>query len=1157
MSITENDVKLMAAERLTDNDDGGGQMSAVEIMDGVVNNLFPDISRLDRTYGRVNLRKLYAAVRTANTDTYYGSHVIVADAPDDPNVSITLFTTDSYTDERTDAQDRIESYVVTGPVSPYTLLGDQLKGQRMVTLYSRVDATLPEVGQVYLLSEEDDDGTVVGEQQYVRIDTVEHEIREFEDDKGVFERRVYSLGIGSALTRTFAGPDTASRYSDVSTPTLFRQTQVADAAQYYGIVPLAADIAAGDMSLQADSIYGQLVPSATVESAVTDVQAGSDRLNIVAAGPVYSVSVVTQDGSVSFGRPVVRGSVTLAGGADNRLGQLIRNGAVAGQIDYATGVISDLTFAGAVVYAAQPAVAVYDTAHTESEAITLANRGYNYIKTLSPIPQPGTLYVDYMAQGQWYRMTDNGKGVLSDEVGGTGSISYSTGSVIATLAALPDTGSQVIYTYATPSAYDIRTDDVEIKPGYLRFTVSAGEILPGTLSLSWEAGGQTQTATDDGNGTLTGAATGSVIYGTGEIGLRPTLVPDSGAVLTFNYKQGNKQTDVISTYTLGGDDALFTLSHAPVRPGTFTAVFDQDYLKEDPRYWGTQVSKRTQRQTVTDDGNGNLSNGGTINYTTGEVVVTVNSSYTRDSYGYGQYGTGWDKATINGVITAYYQQASVAEVDQEETQPLPDVQFDLTPTTLREVVAGSVELVWNGNTYIDRDGVIYTDWDRQSGAATAVGSIDYVEGVVTLTSYTGGGSNALSLRSLLTARAAWAADSVYFRTAGAPMRPSSFFIRATLPNGTAISANADGQGKLSSNAMTGAVDYETGIVQVRFGKSVLASSLTEEQKGYSWYSDDDVDADGMIWVPAPVIPTTIKYNTVVYSMMPLNASILGLDPVRLPIDGRVPIIRQGDVIVIHSTNDDTLPTGLVAGQQVALSRTLLARVSLADQAGTDVDTNLYSVDRETGIVTMAEPLDLTAYQQPLVATHRIEDMCLVNEAQVNGALALVGPVSRDYAAADTFISSALIFGDIGSRVHHLFSQATWSSVWADERSGNPTTAQYNDVLYPIQVNNKNAIRERWALIFTSATTFQIAGEQSGVIGDGNIATDCSPVNPVTGEPYFTVLAGGWGSGWASNNVLRFNTDAAHAPVWVARTTVSGAATLNDDAFRIEARGDAD
>jgi hypothetical protein len=275
------------------------------------------------------------------------------------------------------------------------------------------------------------------------------------------------------------------------------------------------------------------------------------------------------------------------------------------------------------------------------------------------------------------------------------------------------------------------------------------------------------------------------------------------------------------------------------------------------------------------------------------------------------------------------------------------------------------------------------------------------------------------------------------------------------------------------------------------------------------------------------------------------------------MDGRVPIIRSGDVVVVHSTQTDTLPNPVSAGQTITLSRDQLASVTLEDATGTEVDAALYTTNRETGVVTMADPLDLSAYTQPLIARHRVEDMALVNEAQINGQISLVGGISRAYDPADTWVSSALIFGDLGSRVHHQFSQASWTNVWSDERIGNPTTAQYNDLLYPIQVDNKNSIRERWALIFTSSTSFNIVGEVSGVIGTGNTSEDCTPINPTTGEPYFIVLAAGWGSGWATNNVLRFNTDAAHAPIWVARTTISGAATHNDDSFKIEARGDAD
>ena len=36
-------------------------------------------------------------------------------------------------------------------------------------------------------------------------------------------------------------------------------------------------------------------------------------------------------------------------------------------------------------------------------------------------------------------------------------------------------------------------------------------------------------------------------------------------------------------------------------------------------------------------------------------------------------------------------------------------------------------------------------------------------------------------------------------------------------------------------------------------------------------------------------------------------------------------------------------------------------------------------------------------------------------------------------------------------------------------------------------------------------------------------------------PYFRLPALGWGNGWATGNVLRFNTIGAQFPVWVVRT----------------------
>jgi hypothetical protein len=66
-----------------------------------------------------------------------------------------------------------------------------------------------------------------------------------------------------------------------------------------------------------------------------------------------------------------------------------------------------------------------------------------------------------------------------------------------------------------------------------------------------------------------------------------------------------------------------------------------------------------------------------------------------------------------------------------------------------------------------------------------------------------------------------------------------------------------------------------------------------------------------------------------------------------------------------------------------------------------------------------------------------------------------------------------------SRYTSKFVQGTWNSVWADEQTGQPITPNYNDALYPIEVSNKGAIQERWALVFTDISTFRIIGEVSG------------------------------------------------------------------------------
>jgi hypothetical protein len=188
--------------------------------------------------------------------------------------------------------------------------------------------------------------------------------------------------------------------------------------------------------------------------------------------------------------------------------------------------------------------------------------------------------------------------------------------------------------------------------------------------------------------------------------------------------------------------------------------------------------------------------------------------------------------------------------------------------------------------------------------------------------------------------------------------------------------------------------------------------------------------------------------------------------------------------------------------------------------------------------------------------HRVEDLAIATDVEISGYISLQKPLSHAYPAG-TLVSSALIIGDMQARYTNLFEQTTWTSVWSDSLIGSAPTGQFNDTLYPIEVTNRGAITERWALIFISTTAFRVVGEFSGEIAQGSTATVCTPINPNTGVPYFTLDPLGWGAGgWSVGNVLRFKTVGAVAPVWISRTVLQAEAAGDSDYFQIQIRGNA-
>lgn len=1200
MAITENAIQLLASERLTDYDDGGGMITGNVVVDGASNNLFDDISELDRTYGRVSLRKCYAAVRTALADSYYGAHLIVAEAPKDPLVSMTMFNSKSWVDERSDARDFIERYLARGGKWQGYLWERQLAGQRVIQIWQREKVELPSVGAVFCLVNDIDKPTEV--EQYVRTTRVSAMLREFFFEQGgkatAFKVNIVTCELSDPLRYDFTGPAVSPYDSAVdAAPGRILQTVVADAAKYYGVSKLAQPAKLGDMRLRVSSIFSQLVPSARAETPIVDANAAGESTALVPAGGEYSYSYsagLSPTASLYLGTPLMPGTLSITVGGltlKDQAGELKDGSTGVGTVDYARGLVQivpgGLSYSGTKQVKYMPAGAPVRMRDSIAIRIGIENRGFSYPLTLPVSPTPGSLVVSFMAQGKWYDLRDDGSGALKgmESAFGAGSVNYPSGSVIVTCGALPDVGSSIVFSWSTAVNYFDRSGQT-IRPPALKAQLFTADELKAvavnysSLRIKWTDGVGEKLAVVSAAGVISGDATGNV-YQDGSAYIVPVKSPLGGVELRISWTNFVQEDKTVSTpESTSGGIATVELGYS-IKKGAFRAkvryklpesagvantsgkwMQNKDFIPS-PGEWLyiSDVEGRLKDQYGEDVG--------AIDYVSGVVTIktTISVKTTKEHwkfYGHpadssvGQWvllriSEPFEPATFNAAFSPFQLQFSRFEnlTPVEKIYPMDKLTIDLTDGFSERIVAGSVAFSYSGQRYIDVGGRLTTAIDPNTGAGVTAGTINYQSGEVSITNWTPNAANTVALQSVLTEIGSQPAATVTFRVPVAPLRPGSLSLSAVSIDGTTSRVDSDMDSKFSNDTMSGEIDYLTGVVTVNFGKLVLASSLPVD-------SFDPVQVvDGKVWVSAPVMADTIRYNAVGYTYLPMDSEVLGLDAVRLPADGRIPIFSSDNVVVVHHTGRYALPSVVTGGIPYSVGRGRLAAVEIVDAKGKKMDKAKYTADLDAGTVSLKTPLDLAGLVMPLTVEHRIEDMARCYDVQISGEIALTRQLSHDYPATETLVSSAMLLGDIKARYAKLFSQQSWTNKWLDVIDGSPILAKYNDAQYPLTCVNEGTVEQKWALIFTSTSEFRIVGETLGQIGTGTINADCKPINPVTGTPYFSMRDVGWGGGWSAGNVLRFNTHPANAPAWLARTVLMGPAAAQDDRFVIQIRGDAD
>lgn len=644
MAIETKDLVLYKSERLTDTDDGGGKYSGQVIIDGQSNNLFNDVSEMDRTMGDVSMRKIFPAVITEDTDALMGATVFISENPQDPNVSALLFSTKNWTDERRSAQNRVENYLAKGGQIAGTPLDTHWQGMKQLQVAMFPQEVESSVGDTIVLVS--DEGKALQFEQYVRITKVETRIAIMVVDNKNVEYKIATYTINDPLERDFVGLTARQWYGGQTSKTIIRESLVADTGEYCASVKLASDAQVGEFTVNASSMFTQLIPSAQTETPIIDVNAAGESVILVPANDgTITANFPTTVGvsqNLYLGSSVMPSSIafTLFGQPVSDQGGLLKNsqGTQVGTIDYQRGLIQWTSAAGTgsttLAITFKPAAAPRQYFQSYGIPVTQNSQSSNWTGVLIPIPAPGSLSLSYMSQGKFYELKDDGSGQLKGVHSsfGSGMINYETGSFLLTTGALPDVDTPILANWGTPIATFVRAGLHVEKAGF-DFDLGQTGIATG-ITVTWVLEGATKTASSNAKGLFTGDAAGYINYAAGTGRIIPNKLPQKNTQFNITYSYGPQLNQSKSAIPDGNQQLTFTIgTGSNIQPSSVALeipVTDQSglntlivHLKDDP----------------TGGNMGNLINDagdiqGTIDYNTGQCIVTPTASYKIFSYVY-------------------------------------------------------------------------------------------------------------------------------------------------------------------------------------------------------------------------------------------------------------------------------------------------------------------------------------------------------------------------------------------------------------------------------------------------------------------------------------------------------------------------------------------
>ena len=432
-----------------------------------------------------------------------------------------------------------------------------------------------------------------------------------------------------------------------------------------------------------------------------------------------------------------------------------------------------------------------------------------------------------------------------------------------------------------------------------------------------------------------------------------------------------------------------------------------------------------------------------------------------------------------------------------------------------QVLRGSVRLkkagldsvfIDDGNGNFISEGYVFAKIDYETGLITEIDPVDY-SGTVdnNLGAIIIKGDRVITKKQWQLPNSSFVRDSLY--------------ITFEIATGATFSASSDLSGAITGTNITGTVS-ETGYVDVVFSEGIKPDSISYD------YNEVEVTT-----VPSPQGE---------------------FDTSTLPGGGTVNIFHNFNPISVQNRERSTAST-LTSGQVVnVLSNADF--IDIVDSKGASlwsVSDDSYSYDRATGEIAINA--GISAFSAPFIITAIQSELALINGIESN-KLSLLTPLSRAYPAGAT-VSSVQVLGDFQAQTKDERTLAAWQNNFGD--TGAAASSAINTTQYPIELSNIGSIPQRWAIVFTSTTAYNVIGESVGNIYSGDTLNDCSPINSFAGDPYFILRKEAFGAGLNPGEAFLFETLGASKPIMVTRSVSPGHSEIVRDNSTLSFRGNKD